>query len=238
LLNVTSTTTATQSIQIVLGGAPVAELAWVSSYEDLGPDDLELHSQDGVTAGTTPVTIVSAPDPDSNAFQLKSFMAKNQNSAAVTLIVQFNDNATLRELLRVTLSQHDTLIYEQASGWRVLNSIGAVKIAFTITDTTILAQVNPSATTLTDGLTVPAGFFIDDGHVIVANRSTATSFRLSLAPNGIADDVSQYFAYDLPIRDNDVYDSALFNADALDVVRVYATLATLTFSIFAKKKVA
>lgn len=220
-----------QSLQIVLGGIPSAELAWVSSYEDLGADDLSLITQTGITNSTTAVTVVDAPPEDSDDYQLKSFYSKNQNSASVTFIVQYNDNGTAREILRVTLNQHDTLVYEQAEGWRVLDSNGNVKIVVTLSSSGgLLAQVNPSATTLTDGYTVPTGKKFK-GHVNVANRSVATSLRISLAPNGAADNVVQYLVYDLPISANNVYDSSEFEIDATDVVRVYATLATLTFTI-------
>lgn len=95
----------------------------------------------------------------------------------------------------------------------------------------ILGQSNPSATTLTDIGTVPSATEWV-AHVIVANRAAAaTSFRISLAPNGAADDNSQYIAYDVPIAANDVYVSPKFGLDATDKVRVYATLATLTFTL-------
>lgn len=226
----TSSPVSEQSLQVLLAAVPVAELAWVSSYEDLEADDLSLITQTGVTTNTTAVTVVDAPPVDSDNYQLKSFHTKNQNVAAVTFIIQYNDNATLRELLRVTLNQNDSFTYEQAEGWRVLNSSGAVKISIGGAGSSLLAQVNPLAVTLTDGYTVPSGKkFI--GHVNVANRSVATSFRISLAPNGAADNVVQYLAYDLPLSLNNIYDSSEFRIDALDVVRVYTVLATLTFTI-------
>lgn len=95
----------------------------------------------------------------------------------------------------------------------------------------ILGQSNPSATTLTDLYTVPASTEVV-GQVIVANRSAvATSFRISLAANGAADDNSQYIAYDVAIAGNAVYSSPKITIDATDKVRVYATLATLTFTL-------
>ena len=102
----------------------------------------------------------------------------------------------------------------------------------------VAGQSDPSATTLTDAYTVPAAReFV--GHVIVANRSaTPTAFRISLAPNGAADANSQYIAYDVPIGANDVYTSPKFGIDATDKVRVYATLATLSFTVTGVEKTA
>lgn len=68
---------------------------------------------------------------------------------------------------------------------------------------------------------------------MIANRSAVvTSFRVSIAPAGAADDNKQYIAFDVPIYANDVvqYTSG-FSLATTDVVRVYATLATLSFTL-------
>lgn len=100
-----------------------------------------------------------------------------------------------------------------------------------------LGQSNPAATTLTDLYAVPSGFTVKKPQIIVANRSaTPTAFRLSVAIAGVADGLTQYIAYDTPIAANDVvnFDSVV-SLGSKDVVRVYATLATLTFSIFGEE---
>jgi hypothetical protein len=94
-----------------------------------------------------------------------------------------------------------------------------------------LAQSAPSAATLTDAYTVPASTQFE-GIVIACNRSAAaTSLRISLAPDGAGDATSQYIAYDLVIPGNDVYSTPRFAINAADVVRVFATLATLSFTV-------
>lgn len=98
----------------------------------------------------------------------------------------------------------------------------------------VLGQVNPSATTLTDGYTVPALTSAILSSITVANRSaTPTAFRISIAVAGAADSDIQYIAYDAPIGANEVITLTLgISLATTDVVRVYATLATLTFNIF------
>jgi len=98
----------------------------------------------------------------------------------------------------------------------------------------VLGQSNPSATTLTDAYTVPASTQASVSAITVANRSsTGTSFRVSVAVGGAADDVKQYIAYDLAIGGNDVALLRLgLTLGAADVVRVYAAAATLSFNIF------
>lgn len=96
--------------------------------------------------------------------------------------------------------------------------------------TKVLGQANPSATTLTDLYTVPAGKKVTAA-LFLCNRSTVTTYRVAIAPAGAADDPKHYIAYDVTIGDNQ---PASFGPLALapsDVVRVYATLATLSFTL-------
>lgn len=97
-----------------------------------------------------------------------------------------------------------------------------------------LAQVNPSATTLTDAYTVPAATSAVISSIFITNRSaTPTSYRISVAVAGAADNNKQYIAFDVPIGANETQIIvAGVTLAATDVIRVYATLATLSFNIF------
>jgi hypothetical protein len=97
-----------------------------------------------------------------------------------------------------------------------------------------LAQVNPSATTLTDGYTVPSSTQASISSIVIANRSaTPTTFRISVAVGGAADNNKQYLYYDVPIGGNDTFVATLgITLATTDVVRVYAAAATLSFNIF------
>jgi hypothetical protein len=95
----------------------------------------------------------------------------------------------------------------------------------------VTAQRNPSAANLEDAYTVPA-LKKFEGTVIACNRAAvATTFRVSLALAGAADDPKQYIAYDRPANPNDDTSTKPFAIPAGTVVRVYATLATITFSV-------
>ena len=98
----------------------------------------------------------------------------------------------------------------------------------------VLGQSNPSATTLTDAYTVPALTKATVSTILVANRSaTPTTFRISVAVAGAADSLEQYTHYDIPIPGNDTFGATIgMTLGPADVVRVYATLATLSFNIF------
>ena len=97
-----------------------------------------------------------------------------------------------------------------------------------------LGQTSPSAASLTDSYTVPAVTKTTVSTITVANRSaTATSFRISVAKAGAADALQQYLFYDVPILGNDTFAATIgITLETTDVVRVYATLATLSFNIF------
>lgn len=69
---------------------------------------------------------------------------------------------------------------------------------------------------------------------MVCNRSAVpTSFRVSISFRGGPTAAADYLYYDLPIGGNDTFlvelDSRL---EAADVIRVYATLATLSFTLY------
>ncbi len=93
-------------------------------------------------------------------------------------------------------------------------------------------QSAPSATTLTDLITTTTRIVAST--LIVCNRSaTPTSFRVSVAPAGAADATSQYIYYDVPIAGNDTFKATFgLSLASGSKIRVYATLATLSFSLF------
>ena len=97
----------------------------------------------------------------------------------------------------------------------------------------VLGQLNPSATSLTDCYTVPAATSASISSVVICNRGTATTFRISIAVAGIADNAKQYLYYDLPIAANDTFIATIgVSLATTDVVRVYAGSANLAFTIF------
>lgn len=98
----------------------------------------------------------------------------------------------------------------------------------------VLGQSNPSATTLTDAYTVPGATQTVISTIVICNRSaTPTSYRISVAVAGAADANEQYLAFDVDINGNSSNTLTLgITLNAADVIRVYATLATLSFNIF------
>ena len=227
-------------LEFLLAGASVTALPFVTSFVEFQDVDQNVAVTlfNGVSNGVTPVTILEPPTNDGYTRQLKALSVYNPNVASATVTIRLNDNATTRIIIKTILDTDDTLQYNDGEGFRVIDKDGNIKTVVLATPAEVskLAQSNPSAASLTDAYTVPALTYFT-GKVIVINRSTTpTTFRLSLAPNGAADANSQYMAFDTPIGPNDIYESPVFDIDAADVVRVYATLATLTFTITGKER--
>ena len=106
-------------------------------------------------------------------------------------------------------------------------------LPYTVETNRAPAGFNPAAATLTDAYTVPANKRAVVA-IVVANRAAAGRvYRLSIAPGGAADALTQYIAYDITLaaQTTDVWDEIPLAAG--DVVRVYATTGDITFNVVA-----
>ena len=98
----------------------------------------------------------------------------------------------------------------------------------------VLAQLNPSATTAADLYTVPSATESVISSLLVANIGTASAtYRVSVRPDGAAQEDKHYIAYDVPLDANDTLTMTLgITLDATDVLTVYASTADLSFNVF------
>jgi len=67
-------------------------------------------ANDGTFNSTTDVTIVSAPGASTRRV-IKSITVQNKDTAAVTVILLYDNNGTQRQIGKWTLDPDDTLIY-------------------------------------------------------------------------------------------------------------------------------
>jgi glucose-6-phosphate dehydrogenase assembly protein OpcA len=101
----------------------------------------------------------------------------------------------------------------------------------------VLGQSNPAATTATSLYTVPAATQTIVSTVVVTNQAaTAGTYRIAVRVAGAALATSQYIAYDvsLPANASDTLTLGL-TLGAADVVTVYASSATFSFSAFGSE---
>jgi hypothetical protein len=98
----------------------------------------------------------------------------------------------------------------------------------------VLGQLNPSPATLTTLYTVPPLTNSVVSTITVANRSNVeTTFRIAVSPSGDVISNEHYLYYDVSIAGNDTFATTIgISLDENDVIRVWATLATLSFNVF------
>ena len=101
----------------------------------------------------------------------------------------------------------------------------------------VLGQSNPSATTATTLYTVPAATSAIVSTITVCNQATtAATYRIAVRINGAALTAAQYIAYDvsLPANASDTLTLGV-TLGAADVISVYASSATMSFSAFGSE---
>jgi glucose-6-phosphate dehydrogenase assembly protein OpcA len=101
----------------------------------------------------------------------------------------------------------------------------------------VLGQSNPSATTATTLYTVPSSTSTVVSTVTVCNQAAATAtYRIAVRPAGATLAAQHYLAYDIAIAANDTTALTLgITLATTDVVTVYASSATLSFSAFGSE---
>jgi glucose-6-phosphate dehydrogenase assembly protein OpcA len=101
----------------------------------------------------------------------------------------------------------------------------------------VLGQAAPSATTETTLYTCPAATQTIVSTLVVANRSSSdATFRVSISVNGAATASKDYIAYDVSCGGNGINAFTFgLTCDASDVIRVYASSADLSFSLFGSE---
>ncbi len=101
-----------------------------------------------------------------------------------------------------------------------------------------LGESAPSAATATTLYTVPSSTDVVVAFISVVNRSTVpTAFRLGIDVGGSGDTDSQWSYYDCPIGPNETLEVMRgATLTATDLIRCYATLATLSFNAYGVLK--
>lgn len=103
-----------KSLEVKLAGAvATTELPWTVSYIDIDQTTLgatAASENDGTTNAGTAVTMAAAP-ASGKSRQIKSLSVVNVDTAAATVTIQINNNATKRIVWTGTLNIGDVLQY-------------------------------------------------------------------------------------------------------------------------------
>jgi glucose-6-phosphate dehydrogenase assembly protein OpcA len=101
----------------------------------------------------------------------------------------------------------------------------------------VLGQSNPAATTATTLYTVPSATQAVVSTIVIANLNTANAtFRIAVRVAGATLADSQYVAYNVTVGASDSTALTLgITLGATDVITVYSSSATLTFTAFGSE---
>ncbi len=101
----------------------------------------------------------------------------------------------------------------------------------------VLGQLVPAATTLSILYTTPGATNVVGSTIVVTNQSTDTTFRISIAVAGAADNAKQYLAWNAAIPANSfVAITVGFMLGAADVIRVYSDSGNVSFNAFGVER--
>jgi hypothetical protein len=139
------------SIQVAMSGAAATtNPTFVATYADNAGSGITEGATDGALNGSTDVSVVPAPT-GTNRRVVKDITIYNGDTAAVTLFVKYDNNATQRTIAKVTLAVGDTWTTDGVfdSSGNLKTVIGAVSLTTQVTGTLPVANGGTGATTLT-----------------------------------------------------------------------------------------
>jgi hypothetical protein len=131
---------------------------FVTNYADNSGSGITEGATDGSLNGSTDVSIVPAPT-GSNRRIIKNITIYNGDTAAVTVLIKYDNNATQRTLVRVTLAVGDTWTTEgvfDANG-NLKQTIGTVNLSSGVTGTLPIANGGTGQTTRQTAMDALAG---------------------------------------------------------------------------------
>jgi len=139
------------SIQIAMStSAATTNPTFVTTYADNSGSGITEGATDGALNGSTDVTAVPAPT-GTNRRVIKDITIYNGDTAAVTVFIKYDNNATQRTLAKVTLAVGDTWTTDGAfdANGQLKTVAGSVNLATQVVGTLPVANGGSGATTLT-----------------------------------------------------------------------------------------
>ena len=117
--------TTNKSLQFKLASSVTTnQLSCVTSWADMATSAFTPGSTSSQTNDTSAVTIVSSPASGVQR-QIKSIEIYNDDTVDATVVVLYNDNSTLRTLVRISLVPGETLQFAE-NKWSVIDTAGRI----------------------------------------------------------------------------------------------------------------
>lgn len=118
----------TTSLELKLGGSiTTSQLPFYVAYVDSTSTNYIPSNTNGESNNTSVVTMLSSPALGETR-TIKYISLDNSDSVSTQIIIQINESSTIRKMVDFTLDSGDRLEYTDTVGFRVLTSIGEIKI--------------------------------------------------------------------------------------------------------------
>ena len=165
----------TKTIVAALSGAiTTTNPVFTAAFADNDGSTFTEGANDGALNGVTSVTLVSAPAASTQRV-IKSITIQNADTAAVTVTLSYNNNATLRTIVKVTLAVGDTWTTDGTfdTNGSLKQTIGTVNLSTGVTGTLAVANGGTGVTTSTG-----------TGNVVLSTSPTFTTPALGTPASG------------------------------------------------------
>lgn len=142
------------SIKLAMSAsAATTNPTFVTNYADNSGTGITEGATDGILNGTTDVTAVPAPS-GSNRRIVKDITIFNGDTAPVTILIKYDNAATQRTLVKVTLAVGDTYTADGTfdSNGSLKSIFGSVSLTTGVTGTLPIANGGTNATTAATAL--------------------------------------------------------------------------------------
>jgi len=117
----------TKSFEVVMAEAmTTTNPSYITAYTDVTTTTMTPISSDGTLNGVTPVTVISSPAASTQR-KIQSIYISNVDTVSHVITVNYNDNATLRQIIVFTLQPGEMMTYVDELGWQVYSDSGTLK---------------------------------------------------------------------------------------------------------------
>ncbi len=116
-----------ETIELVLGGAVTStQASFTCAFNEFSTSTFSGNETNGTSNNTTPVTLISSPSAGFQR-QLRELIIENNDTAAMTVTVRFNNTSVTRIIMKATLEIGDSLTYTADGGWNCKSTNGVFK---------------------------------------------------------------------------------------------------------------
>ena len=139
----------TKSIEVAMSGAAATTNPdFTAAFADDTGSAFTEGANDGALNGTSAVTLVAAPAVATRRV-IKTITIENKDTAAVTLTISYNNNATLRTIAKVTLNVGDTWTTDGTfdTNGSLKQTLGTINLTSGVTGTLPVANGGTGTTT-------------------------------------------------------------------------------------------